>query len=153
MIARDLLATARRLATATQRKPKQADLRRAFSTAYYALFHALANDAANLLVGNRVKSLELAWTQTYRALNHGAAKSACEQIRQPRFPEAICTTAKTFVILQQRRHDADYDPILRFTRGDALAAIAMAEQAVANMLSCETVDRRAFAVMLLLQRR
>ena len=48
LIAEDLLATARRLAKASPRKPRQADLRRSISTAYYALFHALAADGSQL---------------------------------------------------------------------------------------------------------
>ena len=42
---------ARRLALAGPRRPRQADLRRAVSTAYYALFQAMAKDCADVLVG------------------------------------------------------------------------------------------------------
>ncbi len=42
----DLLATALRLARASPRKPRRMELRRAISTAYYALFHTAAEDAA-----------------------------------------------------------------------------------------------------------
>src|SRR5262245_43956452 len=40
-LATDLLKQARSLCAASPRRPKQADLRRAVSTAYYSLFHAL----------------------------------------------------------------------------------------------------------------
>ena len=116
MIVDDFLDIARRLALAAPRKPKQADLRRAISTAYYALFHAFARDAANLLVGGAGKELEAAWAQTYRALDHGAAKKACAQVRVPEFPLPICAAAEVFVTLQQHRHDADYDPSMIFKR-------------------------------------
>jgi uncharacterized protein (UPF0332 family) len=46
-----LIVTARKLAKASPKKPRQADLKRAVSTAYYALFHALAKNAADQLVG------------------------------------------------------------------------------------------------------
>ena len=46
-----MIATARKLAKASPQKPRQADLKRAVSTAYYALFHAMAKDAADMLVG------------------------------------------------------------------------------------------------------
>ena len=153
MIAKNLLSTARLLAVASPRKPKQADLRRAISTAYYALFHALAADAANLLVGQLGRASKLAWAQTYRALDHGVMKSACAHVQPSRFPATICAAAGAFLILQQLRHDADYDPMLRFTRAEALEAITMSEKAILGVLSCETMDRRALAVLLLLKRR
>ncbi len=80
-MADDLIATARRLAKASARKPRQADLKRAISTAYYALFHAIARDAADLLVGTGKDRPDKAWKQVYRALDHGPAKTACGQLR------------------------------------------------------------------------
>ena len=153
MIVSDFLATARRLAEAAPRKPKQADLRRAISTAYYALFHAFALDAANLLFGGAGKELEAAWAQTYRALDHGAAKKACAQVRAPEFPLPICAAAEVFVTLQQQRHDADYDPLKRFTRAEAVEIIDVAEATIASLKSCTPKDRVAFAVQILLKRR
>ena len=44
--AHDLLEQSRHLANRERKKPKQASLRRAVSTAYYALFHLLASEAA-----------------------------------------------------------------------------------------------------------
>ena len=48
---RDLIQTARRLTESGAAQPTQADLRRAVSTAYYALFHCLAATVADLLTG------------------------------------------------------------------------------------------------------
>ena len=45
---RDLIETARRLVESGAAQPTQADLRRAVSTAYYALFHCLAAATADL---------------------------------------------------------------------------------------------------------
>ncbi len=47
---RDLLAQARFLATKEPRRPKDASLRRAVSTAYYALFHLLTEEASRFLI-------------------------------------------------------------------------------------------------------
>jgi len=44
-LAKDLLDQANRLARSEKSKPKQASLRRAVSTAYYALFHLLIAEA------------------------------------------------------------------------------------------------------------
>src|SRR5712691_6919600 len=46
----DLLAQARSLLRREPRRPKQASLRRAVSTAYYALFHLLIHEATRMLV-------------------------------------------------------------------------------------------------------
>ena len=73
-----LIVTARKLAHASTQKPRQADLKRAISTAYYALFHAMAKNAADLLVGVGSNRPDKAWTQTYRALQHGMPRApAC----------------------------------------------------------------------------
>ena len=47
----DLLAQARSLATSDAKKPKQANLRRAISSAYYALFHFLCEEVTKTFVG------------------------------------------------------------------------------------------------------
>ena len=73
MKAHDLIATARSLTGLDPRKPTQANLRRAVSTAYYAVFHLLARTAADLLIGRTHNS---AWHLAYRALEHGNAKNA-----------------------------------------------------------------------------
>ena len=149
----DFLATARRLAKASPKKPRQADLRRAISTAYYALFHAIARDAADLIVGTGQSRAEAAWAHTYRALEHGFAKNACSQMRGLGFPAALCSCADAFANLQQARHNADYDPIHRITRVEALAAIEQAAQAIRDLMASSRKDRRAFAVQLLLKKR
>ena len=56
----------------------QASLRRAISTAYYAVFHSLARIAADLIVGTDRNE---AWHQAHRALEHGSAKNACLNAR------------------------------------------------------------------------
>ncbi|MEX2647574.1 MAG: hypothetical protein WD673_01015 [Alphaproteobacteria bacterium] len=148
-----MIVTARRLARARPKKPRQADLKRAISTAYYALFHALAQNAADCLAGTGAKRPAKAWSQAYRALEHGFAKSACEQARSLGFPPTICSCADAFVTLQQARHDADYDPHYRVLRDEALAAIALAEQAIQDLKASARSDRLGFAVQLLLKKR
>ena len=50
MNARDLIETAHGLTELSPRRPSQANLRRAQSTAYYAVFHCLAATVANALM-------------------------------------------------------------------------------------------------------
>jgi len=148
-----LIVTARKLANASRSKPRQADLRRAISTAYYALFHALAKDAADLLVGVGTNRPDKAWSHLYRSLQHGDARTHCEAARGMTFPPQIKDCAYLFVELQQMRHDADYSPDRRYLRSDALQAIKHAEDAIAALKAAPKRDRRAFAVQLLHKKR
>ena len=148
-----MIIAARKLANASPGKPRQAELRRAISTAYYALFHAISKDAADLLVGVGPNRPDDAWTQIYRALQHGEARSACEGVRKLGFPPAIIACADVFAALQQQRHDADYKPNVRVRRAEALDAINAAEKAMASLKSASRKDRIAFVVQLLHRRR
>ena len=65
----DLLEQAVHLAQVDTRRPKQANLRRAVSSAYYALFHLLAAEASSLYV----KDAGLA-SRINRTLNHAEMK-------------------------------------------------------------------------------
>ena len=51
---RDLLEQAARLARLDTQKPKQANLRRAISSAYYALFHLLVDEACRVQIGAHI---------------------------------------------------------------------------------------------------
>ena len=152
-MSRELIATARRLAKMSPRRPRQSDLKRAISTAYYALFHAIAGDSADLLVGVGANRADRAWNQAYRAFDHGTAKNACGQLRGLGFPSTLCDCGAAFVELQQARHSADYDPDHRVRRADALASIALADKAITLLHASDRRDRKAFAVQLLLKRR
>jgi uncharacterized protein (UPF0332 family) len=132
----DLLAQAVSLVHKEPRNPKQASLRRAVSTAYYALFHLLISEAvANW---NRA-SLRAALG---RAFDHNIMKAASNRIQNTRqFPftgedpkvvAALKGVAKTFAGLQEKRHIADYDNTTFWTRTEALAWVKSAEQAFAT---------------------
>ena len=77
MTPHDLMQAAR----AMMERPTQALLRRAVSTVYYAMFHALAANAADLLMGT---SRGPAWHRVYRSLDHGRARKACQQVPRNR---------------------------------------------------------------------
>jgi uncharacterized protein (UPF0332 family) len=148
-----VIVTARKLVNASSTKPRQADLKRAVSTAYYALFHAIAKDAADLLVGVGADRSEKAWEQVYRSLQHGDAKNACEGFRNLVPEPSFKLCAATFVTLQQKRHDADYAPNFRILRSEAIDLIDQAELAIANLRASPKHDRREFAVSLLMKKR
>ena len=118
----DLLAQAQELVQKDKKKPKQATVRRAVSTAYYALFHFFSDKITRAVVGGQNDRVELrAWQA--RTLEHGAMKKVCNffgnsndrgfQDFQAKLnfitsPD-IERIAQAFVELQELRHTADYD--------------------------------------------
>ena len=139
-------------------RPRDADLRRAVSAAYYALFHALAACCADTLIGSspRTRSQQ-AWRQTYRALDHGPAKERCARREIEQFPQDIQDFAASFVKLQGRRHTADYDPLpdrgSGFYRSDVLKLIGEVEEMIGVLNAASDLDRRAFAALVLFRLR
>jgi len=152
-VADDLIGTARRLAKASPQRPRQADLKRGISTAYYALFHMLAGECADLLLGTGQARGTPAWVQVYRALEHGIAKNACKNAPTRGFPQGILNFADTFVTMQEERHRADYDPEARYGRPEVLNRVTDCEQAIIAFRAETRNHRRAFAVWVLLQKR
>lgn len=118
----DLIATARLLLSVGTAPPSEARLRRAASTAYYALFHGIARAAADRFVG-RESERSTAYALMYRGLNHGRMRDVCKALDASRLTEswkrqlgrdAVGQDARDFaadfVALQEARHAADYDP-------------------------------------------
>ena len=148
----DLMEVAGALAESGHAPPTQARLRRAVSTAYYAMFHCLAASAADLFIGT-VRSP--AWHRTYRALEHGRARSACRQAQtMSEFPAGVRDFAKAFVVLQTERQQADYALDMdAYRKSDVLRRIASAEQAIGRFEQADVAARRAFAAQVLFRQR
>lgn len=137
-----LLEQAERLASAPKGgKPRQVDLRRAVSSAYYGLFHFLLTAAADKFVGVTRRSTA-EYGRVYRSVGHRALRELCEDFRKPTLPAKYGThlpatgvgkdlpaMATTLVELQDARHAADYDPLARFDLSDAQLAIKGARKA------------------------
>ena len=158
MIPEDLIAVARGLARGfvggARGRPRQTDLCRATSAAYYAMFHTLARCCADTLVGATPAIRNgPAWTQTYRALEHGYAKNQCVRPAINRFPPEIREFAKAFADMQRLRHIADYAPQTDFHRYATLREIDYVERVIANFANAPVSDRRAFSVYVLLRVR
>ena len=150
-----LLASGRDLVEAGRGRPRQANLCRAVSTAYYSLFHCLASCCADTLVGGSGSDhSEPAWRQTYRALEHGTARQRCSRREViGRFPNEIQDFAKKFVEMQEKRHRADYDPEAAFSKAVVSQDIDIVELRIKNFQRTPLKDRRAFAVYVLLSIR
>ncbi|MBX3469761.1 MAG: hypothetical protein KF878_23045 [Planctomycetes bacterium] len=139
MLHRQLLEQARHLARRERGRPRQASLRRAVSTAYYALFHLLAHEVSRqLLRGQRGAGLR---PLLGRALAHSDMKAASRSFAGGTLPAVVQDfaasqpspelrrVAKAFVLLQEQRHAADYDLRRRFGRREALTIVSEAEAA------------------------
>lgn len=149
----DLLDVADALLSFSPGRPSEAVLRRAASTVYYAVFHFIARECADLMIGGAgAARSKHAWAQAYRALEHGHCKSQCENagIIQ-KFPKEIADFAYLFVALQRQRHTADYDPFASFSKSDILRDLYTARTAMKSFKVTAKSDRRAFCAWVLLR--
>lgn len=151
----DLIETARLLTTTPHpnTQPLQDSLRRAVSTAYYAMFHALASSNADCLLGTPHDPLtEHAWSRIYRGLNHNATRRNLLQ-GQGLFSPQIEQFAGRFAQLQDQRHLADYDPNMTFTLPETIAWIGAAEEAIDGFMQTGVDERKLVAIQALILRR
>jgi len=118
-----LIEIAANLAKGVGTKPRQAELRRAISTAYYAMFHFVAKSFADALNGtSSTERNNVAWTQAYRSLSHTQISNCCKRkdIQQDLPPE-ICQFCIIFNRMQLLRNEADYNPDMTFYRLNVLS--------------------------------
>ncbi len=155
----DLIRIARHLAAGgvsdNRGRPRQADLRRAVSTAYYALFHALCRCCADALAGaTPARRRRPGWLLIYRSLEHTAARSRlANQSEMAAFPPEIRYFGLLFAALQRQRHWADYNPAQDFSRPNVLLIITRAEQAIRGLEQCAAADRRDLSLYILFRPR
>jgi len=151
MIHDDLLDIAEHLALLDERKPRQTSLRRAISSAYYALFHAVAALCADELVG-RSKPWNV-YAPIYRTLDHGRAKDVLKRLLAGSVGD-IAIVGQTFILLQERRHVADYDPSpLPMGRRETLDLIDQTKRATARLDTLGKNDRLFLATQLIARTR
>jgi uncharacterized protein (UPF0332 family) len=86
-------------------KRDQAVMRRAISTAYYAVFHRLCELCADALGKSESPR---AYVAIYRLLDHGPVKNTLSQMKD--LEKDLSWTVSQFQELQDARHWADYDP-------------------------------------------
>lgn len=133
--------------------PRQVNLRCAVSMVYYALFHWLANCAADALAGS-AGPRNPSWTRVYRGLDHRQVKQQCRQGRVPAgLPPTVRRFATELAEMQGRRHRADYDPSARFSKPDTTAFIANANSMLQDLRDVTPADRRTFAIHVLFKER
>jgi len=162
-LAEDLLEQAKFLVHRDPQKPRQASLRRAVSTAYYAVFHLLATSAADQASSATPPALRL---RVRRALDHSEMKTAAQSFASSNLPRQIAplirgalarelvSVADSFIRLQEDRHKADYDLDIRFDRAVTEEAVARATQVFRDWASVrETDGAKVFLAALMFHKR
>ena len=96
----------------------------------------------------------MAWRQTYRALEHNVARNALTRNGVlSKFPKAIEDFGNHFIIMQAKRHEADYDPYVRLSRSDVLNDIAISEAMIGDFKAAPPKDKKAFCALVLFKHR
>lgn len=157
-----LLEQAERLVAAPPAgPPRQVDLRRAVSSAYYALFHATLTALADEVVGVLHQNT-LRYALVHRSVDHRAIKELCLTLSK-RAPPAkyapfapagffgrdFLVFAGTFAALQEERHRADYDVGARYRMSNARAAIAQSRSGLAAFRNLPAPQKKMFLTLLL----
>ena len=122
----DLLKDAFLLAARGGKNPKQSSLRRAVSTAYYALFHLLI---ADFVLNWKTKDQRV---RLGRMFDHSRMRNASFKpaSSSPTPVEAdLMKVINAFGLLQDDRHSADYDVAKEWTRADAINSLTIAVDA------------------------
>ena len=150
-----LIASSRALVTPIPpaSQPTEEALRRAISTAYYAMFHALATSNADCIVGTPHDPLSRhAWDRVYRGLEHGIARVQLREGRRLFSPDTR-RFGDAFGRLQEVRQSADYDHTETFDAILANTWIDRAEEAIRGFMQASIEERTAVAVQSLIRRR
>jgi hypothetical protein len=136
-------------------------IRRSISAAYYAIFHATITAAVDQFVGvtNRDRSR---YGLVYRSVSHAWLRDLCKEVQKPTltnkfkpyapsngFGSNITASAAAIVELQEKRHSADYDVMIRMNKSDAVLAINTAEAALRRFSKASKQRRLAFLSLLL----
>jgi hypothetical protein len=128
-------------------------MRRAVSTAYYAMFHALCRLCADQLIGGKHEKTP-AWQRVYRAMEHKIAKNALLRKEVADLHPALAIFGVTFANLQDKRVAADYDPVsfsIYFDETNSL--VDQADSAIKSLYGVDDDIKRNLATILLIRVR
>lgn len=168
-----LLDAAERLAPAQvgRGRPPYTAHRRAVSTAYYAVFHAITDRVAQLAFPDADPALR---QRVRRWVAHADISTVCRWVSglqgtgsygipahirsvlaPPGAPSNIdadtVAIADGFLELHEKRMEADYDHEAVFTRSDTRAMIGLARQVVTRVESADSDQVRAFIGLVTMQ--
>jgi hypothetical protein len=163
--AEKLLDTAERLVPreAERGRPAYADHRRAISTAYYAVFHAIGGRVAEAVFGGSDEAFlhrirrwighgdirEVAiWVCQLEGERSGSPPAHIRDLLAPRGASSIdpdtLSLAEGFLELNDKREQADYNHEAVFSRADTLTQIGLARAVVERVEEAQTNSARHF---------
>ena len=149
---------------ASETEPRQTDLRRAVSSAYYGVFHFTVATAVDMFVGATNRHSE-PYRATYRTVTHTWLRALCDHVRgllKPKsFPHVpgidffgpLVKFAHNVSELQEARHSSDYDPSFGIKPDEAKVLISMAREAVTLFQNASDRQQVAFMTLLLFNLR
>lgn len=136
--------------------PRQVDLRRAISNAYYSVFHAILTAAADDFVGTSHRKTPR-YALLYRSISHSSLRGLCADVVKHKRPARylkyepsggfgtdLIAFATAVADLQEKRHLADYDPLFRVRMSDSVLAVATARSALTRLRVANRTRRKAF---------
>jgi len=106
--------------------------------------------AADLVLGRNAPKDDL-YGRVYRSLAHTVLKERANEIRA--IGGKIKAFADAVISLQQDRHDADYSPLYRVSKADALTKVTLARSAIVSFRDASEEDQRTCIVRLLFKPR
>ena len=125
--------------------PSQEALRRAVSTAYYAMFHALATSNADLIVGTKAQANQFNWIATYRSLRHFRAENPLHG-----WPHLFSPPVQNFAAvigsIKTERENADYNPNVSYMKNQVNTWIDRAEQVIIAFNAASPQERAMVAI-------
>jgi hypothetical protein len=146
-------------------RPRQSDLRGAISSAYYAVFHAVAQAAADEFIGG-TKRAEPIYGLVHRSIDHRWLRDLCSAVQKCPMPKKFTPYQPTggfgadlqtfsFAVerLQKRRHDADYDPMIRLSNVRVRRSVDDARSALSHFDQAPADQRTIFLSLLLFEPR
>lgn len=153
-------------------RPSYTHHRRAVSTAYYAVFHAITGRVAAVVFPTAPSHVQrrarrwinhadiagiCSWVQTIS--DGGTPPKAAETLRDPStgawpFVDGDTTDiGEAFLELMDKRHDADYEHDVVFTRSDTLTHLQDARQAVTRITAATSSEAICFVTLIAMQAR
>lgn len=139
--------------------PRQADLRRAISSAYYGLFHAIVTQAIDDFFGPTQRHTPQ-YEKMYRSIKHEKLRKICDEIVKSNFPKNhsifghdLTGVASAFISLQEKRHLADYAPRFKVGLSDATLMVTSARTALDSFRGVTETRRRIFSALIIFQIR
>ena len=156
-----LLLLAESLISSGGPEPGQENLRRAISSAYYAVFHAVLTDVADNFQGRDARQSPN-YSLLCRSVDHRRARQLCDDLKKDKLPEKyqkylpagglgpeLTQFSEQFGVLQDLRTSADYDPQFHINGSDTTLAVDIGRTAIRNFASATHEQRAAFASLLL----